>query len=142
MEENTTNPLNRLSNRLIDPLLEILISAKKSGGDHVHLPITLNVGGMLITGDLISSDAYLKDFPHGDLAETLRIEQENNELLKQKTDHETKEKEYDFIHLKNAKLFIPGHLPIPGKQEGTLWRGRLRSVNGFIMGSLDAKIER
>ena len=145
MEINTITPHNRPSDPLLEFLIKVKESLEKKGEEHPDFPITLNVGGMLITGDLISRNAYMKDFLYGPIVKAIRKAEEDDELLKQQTEEirkEVKEKPYDFIHLKNAKFFVPGQPPIPTEQESTLWRGRLSCVDGFTMGSLAlAKIE-
>lgn len=127
-----------------DPLLEDLIRIKEDAEErkeeHPDFPITLNVGGMLISGDLISKDTYLKDFLGGAILNAIQVAEDKDESLKQKMEKEAKEKPYNFIHLKNVKFFVPGQPPILFDQEDTLWRGRLTCVDGFIIGKLSATV--
>lgn len=41
-----------------------------------------------------------------------------------------------YIQLMNAQFFTPGQSPIP--ENGTLWRGKLSSVDGFSLGCFSA----
>ena len=131
-----------------DSLLEILIRIKEDleerKEEHLDFSITLNVGGMLISGDLISKDTYLKDFLGGAILEKFQEAEEKDESLKQEMeeiDKEAKERPYNFIHLKNTKFFIPGQPPVPFEQQDTLWRGKLSCVDGFVMGKLEITIK-
>lgn len=143
MEENT-------GTFFPDPLLESLIgiieNAEERGEKPLDISITLNVGGMLISGDLISKDTYMKNFLFGAFhkaVETIKQEDSSFKQEMEEIEKEVKEKPHNFIHLKNSKFFVPGQLPIPTKQEGALWRGRSSCVDGFILGKLEfTKIER
>lgn len=41
-----------------------------------------------------------------------------------------------FLHLKNARVYIPGQPGMPSNH-GVLWRGKLNAISGFSLGSFD-----
>jgi hypothetical protein len=102
--------------------------------EHIrHLGITLNVGGILISGDLISHKTYIEN--------DVILNKVKELLNNQQPSATTPEQEVDasnvlYIHLKNAKFFQPGQPGIPTKGEGFLWRGRLDCVDGFALGKI------
>jgi len=110
-------------------------------GTDSELGITLTVGGILVSGVIISGHKYFQG-----LAASMKIltpeGQENTEeyfksfgeiYLKPK---EPNSKPPSFIHLKDAMFYQPGlGQPIPSS-DGVLWRGRISEVDGFMMGSL------
>jgi hypothetical protein len=139
MEESLVTPVNKPSDLILELLIRYKEGIEKKEEEHQEFSITLNVAGMLITGDLISYDTYLKDFLDGAIAKAFQTVEKQYKSFKQEMeeiDKEAEEKPHNFIHLKNAKFIIPGQPPVPGEQEGTLWRGRLSSVDGFVIGKL------
>ena len=133
------------SDPLLDVLIRIIESFEEGGEEHPDMSITLNVGGMLITGDLISKDIYLKDFLGGAVLKAFQIAEEKDESLKQdmeEIDKKAKEKLRDFIHLKNTKFVVPGQPPVPFEKKSVLWRGRLSCVDGFIIGRLAVTVKK
>ena len=108
---------------------------------NVHIGITLTVGGNMITGTLIPHSAYFerlaKDMSApfaasgGDAQKTLhdRIIRFNDPV-----DPGT-ELPIQYIHLDNARVHTGGNQILPSK--GTLWRGKLSAVEGFILGELN-----
>ena len=126
-----------------DFVLEILIAMVEwaETADDVDLDrrtigITLTVGGLLVTGELISAKTYMDEFLHGTLRDKMRFAIEANDSLKQQIEN-APVGEDGFIHLRNAKFLLPtGQPPVPGVGNGVLWRGRLDSVDGFFVGLL------
>lgn len=120
-----------------DGFLEILIHAVEhipapaEGGQPETLDITLNVGGILITGTLVSRAAFIQAVPVmkgtvGALDEKMT-----------KEDREARDKRYDrhYIHLTNARFVYPDGRTIPGSAgAGIEWRGRLNRVDGWTIG--------
>jgi hypothetical protein len=127
--------------------------------DGRQLSITLSVGGMLISGTLISYSEYLKLFgdqmrgmtvpelqdlltrTFADLAEKaehLMCEREREEEIMQSLGEEPEDEfVLAYVHLKDTKFFLAAGAGIP-TQGGTLWRGKIASVDGFSLGSLTA----
>ncbi len=103
------------------------------------VPLTFTVGGNLISGDLISEDAYFEqlasDFS-GAIPEGAR-EAAKQLILTLKPPLHTDEDQgiaCQFVHLRNAQVFTDANKPIVSG--GTLWRGKISSVEGFHLGSL------
>jgi len=130
-----------------DCLLQLLVSLVNNPNPEVNLEIgvTLQVSGMLVSGDLVSADVYLEGFI-SDFTDTL----ENNpevtksiergfsrlhEVYEQKLNMPTVELQPQYIHLKGARFFNTVGNPIPANR-GVWWRGRICEVGGFSLGSL------
>lgn len=99
----------------------------------VEIQITLATGGFLVSGIIISKSAFMKTNPITEPFD--RIEKEEISKL---PPSEVKQDDgiRRFIHLKDAKYFIPGQKPIPTTGPGIFWRGRISAVNGFNFGVL------
>ena len=109
------------------------------------LSITLNVNGLLVTGNLIGGEKYFNGFAN-DL-KMAGMPAEVTDLFKQFGDIYIKQKEQknskkddetisppQYIHLENARIFHPGGNLIP-TNHGVWWRGRLDAIDGFILGA-------
>lgn len=114
-------------------------------GKEFELPITLFVSGLIVSGQLTSGHKYfvglgeqLTTFFGGPSEETAKTVA----YFTAPADMYTKDNEGEeeplpqYIHLREARIFTPGQQPIPS--EGSWWRGRLSSVDGFHFGSLSA----
>jgi hypothetical protein len=126
-----------------DFVLEILVSmvewaekADAADSGKTSIGITLNVGGLLISGELISTSRYMSEFLGGAIRDKIKSVLDEREDLKRLVE-DAPEKKDDFIHLREARFFVPSQRPIPGASEGVLWRGALDSVDGFFIGRLD-----
>jgi len=125
----------------IDDLLKALVMVPEKTS--LEIGITLNVNGLLITGFMISQQTYFEEITaqvnsnktdsetkasltkfFGDLKDTL--------LSKSTSDDDYFA---PFIHLRDAKIY-----PSEGRGMPTfghaLWRGDIRSVNGFSLGEM------
>jgi len=137
-----------------DWYLDLFIALAEKGAT---LPITLNVGGMLITGLLISTTEYLDGVAKlvsehfakkGTDPEEVKSIEESLSLrrfLTEKmavdttippTDMDETDK---YIHLKNVRFYLPSNNQ-PTYPPGLLWRGKASAVAGFIFGELIAKL--
>jgi len=119
-----------------DYILNLLISISDND---TPVPITLNVSGLLITGEIIGEVAYRKEVMFGQLEAGLQAAvtklKESGEWVEPE-DKPDDPDDVEFIHLRNAKFFAPGQPPIPTQGDGTLWRGRLDAVDGYVFGTL------
>nr|WP_288356451.1 gas vesicle accessory protein GvpU [uncultured Pseudomonas sp.] len=131
-----------------DWFLSMLVKIANNGPG--EFGVTLNVGGSIISGMLISGRKYFDEFAK-QFATPFRGENEDSEspsieaTLKQfgqiydKTENEeTDDKENNpvsYIHLRDANIFFrDGTIPT---NQGVLWRGKLSSVDGFSLGNLN-----
>lgn len=108
--------------------------------------ITLNVGGALVSGLVISGANYFKEFAANyasgisdpSLSEGLERMFGQFSVIYEipEEDQKLKGPPPSFIHLRNAKLYQTSGNPIPSGR-GVLWRGKLSDVHGFSLGSLE-----
>lgn len=124
-----------------DWFLQTLINMVKGGG--FTFGITLNVGGFLVSGNLIGGKDYFESFGT-DFAEGLASEGTADKIKESfasigypniSDKDENKVSSPGFIHLKDAKFFNTNGNPIP-ENKGVLWRGRISEVSGFSLGLL------
>lgn len=125
-----------------DWFLQILVNIVNKS--QLKFGITLNVGGFLISGELISGKDYFEKFG-SEFASPFQgkvTKSAKEKIKKMITDYggiyDKKQKEIDFpayIHLKDAKFFSTTGKPIPYNQT-VLWRSRIAEIQGFILGSL------
>ena len=128
-----------------DWFLEILCNMVN--GNEMIIGLTLNVGGLLVSGELISGDKYFEGFSEeftnalSNLVPTDDgIEDIKNQITKlgdryKHDENDEQNKPTNFIHLRNAKFFNTVGSPVPSNR-GVWWRGRLSEVSGFMLGSL------
>lgn len=121
----------------VDWLLQLLVSLVNTRNVR-GIFVTLNVGGLLVCGELTGAKHYFeefgKDFASGD--ETL---EKFFKDLGDKLCSDLKEKprlDFSFIHLRNARFYYPGQQPIPTNQ-GIRWRSKLEAIDAFSLGSLE-----
>lgn len=129
-----------------DWFLQSIIETVINNG--VEIGVTLTVGGMIISGMLISGKKYYDELgdalaayskEEGDMHSVLANGWRQMKAIYEKPDdapEDWKPPHASFIHLRNAYIFAPGVAPLPGNQ-GILWRGKLTSVDGFAIGSLN-----
>lgn len=116
-----------------DGILEAFVSQANENG--FALDISLLVEGAIVSGTLVSAEDYYKA-----LIESFK---EGNDVAKEFSEQfaeaskssKSAEGGANFIHLKEARIFLNGSNPIPS--EGTtLWRGRLTEVDSFFLGRI------
>lgn len=110
------------------------------------MPVTLNVKGVIVTGNVITFEQYLEgvvnqlDEPGNGLANVIsgalgdlrgQMFPECSEVA---DEFSNLNKPYEYIHLRDARM-ISGNIFIP-TQPGFYWRGRLDQVDAFSFGSL------
>lgn len=112
--------------------------------DQFGFGITLNVGGMLVSGLLTSGKQYFEGFGT-DFATIFEDNKDAEEVRKTFNKHgeiydteASKTNPPSYIHLKNAKFFNTQGKPIPSNR-GVWWRGRITEIHGFSLGSLNAE---
>lgn len=125
-----------------DWFLQNLVNIVNSGG--LSFGVTLNVGGFLVSGQLVGGKEYFEGFG-SDFAGAFSDSESAEYIQKSFAKHGeiySSDKETSpppsYIHLKEAKFFNTNGNPIPGNR-GIWWRGRLSQVDGFSLGSLSAE---
>lgn len=109
----------------------LALRAFAEGEAPIEHDITLLVGGFLVSGFIISYQKYMQHHPTMATLESFRQEEDAR-------DQEQKKEVSNFIHLRDAKYYVPGGAPIPGNT-GVFMRISLESVQGFTLGSLVAE---
>ncbi|MCW0211354.1 MAG: gas vesicle protein [Achromobacter sp.] len=130
-----------------DAFLQFLVNLVNNGSQIESIGVTLQMGGMLVSGSIVSGAEYFDSFAasftdslnalddstrsavHASLAElgdVFRVPQPADPLP-------------NYIHLADALFFTADGTPIAGQP--TLWRGRTSAVDGFILGRLQAEAE-
>jgi hypothetical protein len=138
-----------------DSFLHALVRLADS---EIEFAVTLSVGGLLISGTIIRFSEYLKLFGNQISASTPELQDEVTRTfvaLADKAQDAEREREREkeiwqsvgkhpeddftprYIHLKDAKFFLAADNGIP-TQGGTLWRGKIVSVDGFSLGLISA----
>lgn len=111
-------------------------------GNDVEFGITLNVGGFLVSGLIVSGHKYFENFAN-EFCLAFNFGEQKDDIFKSFADLGllyTKEKKDDdpppmYIHMKNAKFYNTNGSPIPNNT-GIWWRGRVSEVSGFTLGIL------
>jgi len=116
-------------------------------GNEFGFGITLNVGGFLVSGQVVSGHKYFegfanefaKNFEDTELSENVKksYSKYGEIYTKEKEDKEDLPRP-NYIHLENAKFYNTNGQPIPNNR-GVWWRGRLSEVDGFLLGALSAE---
>ncbi len=140
----------------VDRFLEMLVRfAEDNVG--VGVPLTLTVGGLLVSGTIISQKRYFDLFADGFRqglpakfdTETRDQMTANFAAWGQLTDPEAdqastsqdaegkKRRAVDFIHLGNVQFFHPAaRTPFLPGNVAACWRGRCDAIEGFFLGAL------
>lgn len=128
----------------LDLLLGLLINIA-SNNDGVGIGITLQTSGMLVSGILTGGMQYFREFAKifsaGFTGTTNQTSIESElaslgEIYNDNTNNIMDGPQSQFVHLKDARFFSGSGAPIPGNS-GVLWRGKISSVGGFFLGTLD-----
>lgn len=131
-----------------DYLLEHMVRMVDETG--MQIGITLYVGGLVVSGLLVSGDAFLEGC--SEYFESARGPAEARQALSQFVrrthhgqpggggdqddgvlDHEEVTEHTGYVHLREARVFEARG---PVTQEGTWWRGRIDRIDGFHFGVL------
>lgn len=126
-----------------------LVHLVELASDGVSIGVTLHVGGLIISGEMISGKSYFEEFSSKLLGASYagHDPEENKNFLAEgfKSLTAIYDRPEDapedwqpprpaFVHLRGARVFSAAGSPIP--QEGALWRGRITAVDAFSLGSL------
>jgi hypothetical protein len=146
VETQSRNTMSRPVDCFLQSLVEIV------NDESANIPITLSVGGLLISGDMIGGKTYFDEFARqfkdgfrdissetastieetfkrlGDVYDTIQKESQGSAAIP---------KPY-IIHLKDAQIYQSG-ASLPPSEKRVLWRGRLEAVDGFSLGKLSLR---
>ncbi|MDH7805507.1 MULTISPECIES: gas vesicle accessory protein GvpU [unclassified Rhizobium] len=111
----------------------------------LEVGVTLSVSGSLISGSVISGRKYIEELsssfrtakgPSAELAETLakNFGQWSAVYPESGSEIDILSVKPTYIHLRNARVYQSSGAPIPNN--GMLWRGKVKAVDGFTVGDL------
>lgn len=130
---------NEWDGRQVDWLLQWL--GAFINDSKVTVGVTLTIGGNQITGTLISHQMYFErladDFSTPFGAQSPELQQVLHARILAFHSPESAAEEQmplQYIHLDNARVHAGGNQILPNK--GTLWRGKISAVEGFILGEI------
>lgn len=118
-----------------DAMLNLLVHFAQMG---VGMSVTLYTSGQVITGNLISEEKYYEKSAHllrgassafASFFDKLIVEARANPA-----DPDEPSPEYRFLHLADARIFVPGSGGMP--KEGTLMRFQQNAIVGWSLGML------
>lgn len=123
-----------------DPLLEYIISMAEEDPP-IETEITLVVGGALITGHVVSEEAYMAHHPLTSLYFQLLSDDDeesgNDESEAEEEAAEEEDEEQDdcddeaaFVHLRDARCYSPGQ---PAGGTARVYRIAIGNVSGFTL---------
>lgn len=123
------------SNKEKDVILQLMIESVNEHEDY-EIPITLNVHGTLVSGNLISAGYYFQELMETFSEDTEADKQIYNKLEKASQHLEAGEEPgINYVHMKEAKMFDESGTAIPSKGD-VLWRGKMKEVDGFFIGKV------
>lgn len=147
-QPNETSDVEVLDRRVLDPaayhspdwLLQLYVDLLEKTG--VSFSVTLNVGGMLVSGELVSAEQYFdgitacmtESAPEDSRASVNAYFGGIAGIFKESLGDVTGPLP-SYIHLKEARVFHHSGAPIPSN-ERVWWRGRITRVDGFWLGAL------
>ena len=124
------------SGRQVDWLLQWFV--KLVGSLNIEIGVTLTIGGRVISGNLISHQAYFDKLaedvsaPFAKTASEETAETMKNLILAYKPGApEEGEPAPQYLHLKDCQFFNNG---VQHAGTGPLWRGKISAVDGFTLG--------
>ena len=136
MSENANDsdfPAAELIRRNIDGFLLMWVIMVNRG--YFEPQITLNVGGLVVTGKLISAKKYYEAIGTKLSDAWERASEEGADAIKYFSSLAEAVVPPDekalHIHLANARFIFPEGRGIPSDGQGAYWRGKLSSIDGF-----------
>lgn len=116
-------------------------------GREIEIGLTLQAGGFLVSGLLVSGHQYFAGFGEefartfDDPALTANIQQAYARYGGIYTAHKSPGENFtqaSYIHLKNARFYNTAGTPVPANM-AVWWRGRVAEIDGFFLGMLSAE---
>ena len=128
-----------------DAFLQFLVNLVNNGSQIESIGVTLQMGGMLVSGSIISGAEYFDSFAANftssldaldtDTRKTVRASlAELGDVFRQPQPADPLP---NYIHLADTLFFTADGTPVAGQP--TLWRGRTSAVDGFILGRLQSE---
>ena len=134
----------------VDWFLQSLISIvnDETGG----IPITLSVGGLLVSGEMIGGKTYFEEFARqfkdgfrdisretaATIEESFKRLGDIYDPIQEGSQENGSHSKPHIVHLRDAQIYHSGGDPTPFEKR-VLWRGRLEAVDGFSLGRLSLR---
>ncbi|HEX8910989.1 MAG TPA: hypothetical protein VF796_01420 [Humisphaera sp.] len=120
-----------------DPVLNAVIDAVEHNADF-HLAITVYVGGVLVSGEMVSDREYLaavgQTFAAAGHGRSEAYATQLGRVLAEAGRRATTQSgPHRFINLKNVRVLSPGSAVIPSSGH---WRGSAAAIDGYAWGLL------
>jgi len=133
------------ANPQADVFLQFLVNLVNNGGQLKSIGVTLQMGGMLVSGSIVSGAEYFDRFAESFADSLTDMESSGRQTVRSSLAElgdvfrlpQPAEPLPNYIHLADALFFTADGTPIAGQP--TLWRGRSNAVDGFILGRLQAE---
>lgn len=149
IDEMMEAQLENTISRTVDWFLQSLVSIVNDESESASIPITLSVGGLLISGEMIGGKTYFREFARQfkdgfkgisiDTAATIEVAFKRlgdvYDPIQKVSLGNTYIPKPHLVHLRNVQIYQAGG-PALLSEKGVLWRGRLEAVNGFSLGKL------
>jgi hypothetical protein len=137
-QDEEQEPVEQLPKPDYDGLLQALVAFANQWG--ITSTITLNLGGSMVSGELISVNSYIDEFAaqYRDGFTDPELGKTFFELVssfKPETPNPAgtlPEQRPRYIHMRNVRTYAPGRPQFA--VNSTLWRGRISEVSGFVLG--------
>ena len=128
-----------------DAFLQFLVNLVNNGSQIESIGVTLQMGGMLVSGSIVSGAEYFDRFAESFADSLTDMESSGRQTVRSSLAElgdvfrlpQPAEPLPNYIHLADALFFTADGTPIAGQP--TLWRGRSNAVDGFILGRLQAE---
>lgn len=139
--ENQNGTLNDSKDWFLQSLVDLV------NGRELEIGLTLQAGGFLVSGLLVSGHQYFKGFG-AEFAKAFNDPELSEDIQRaysryggiytaQKSPGENFTRA-SFVHLKDARFFNTAGEPIPANMS-VWWRGRVSEIEGFFLGMLSEK---
>ncbi len=117
-----------------DVFLRRLVNAVNRGGT-AEFAVTLTVGGVVVSGVLLSGSEYHARVTENlvELAESDEVATALRAAIGPRDLSPEEEEAIGYIHLRDAHIVHPSGALLPAGP-GVLWRGRLETVDSFVLG--------
>lgn len=128
-----------------DAFLQFLVNLVNNGSQIESIGVTLQMGGMLVSGSIISGAEYFDSFATNFTSSLDTLDADTRKTVRSSLAElgdvfrlpQPVDPLPNYIHLANALFFTADGTPIAGQP--TLWRGRTSAVDGFILGRLQSE---
>ena len=130
----------------IDGLLEMFVNLANNAS--LEIGITLQVGGIIVSGILISGKKYFQGLAcelRANASINLAAEAIQNAMNDMSTAYVLSDNsemlEPKFIHLREARILLSSPSNFSSDIRVAYWRGKLDCVEGFVLGELNFNTE-